>query len=199
MRRTTARRQPIAKIIDAYPDAILLGLTATPCRGDGRGLGGIFEVIIECPQVAELIEQRLPGQDAGVCAGQSRISKASAPSSRRLRRIATRRSHGSTQADRRHRHPLAQVRRAPKDRRLRGQRRALAPSARRVHQVRRARRAHRWLDAEAGARRNACATGIRRDRACHELHGADRRLGHAGGGVLHPRATDPARWVCSAR
>ena len=44
------------KIIEAYPDAVLLGLTATPCRGDGRGLGGIFELIIECPQVAELIE-----------------------------------------------------------------------------------------------------------------------------------------------
>ena len=46
------------KIIDAYPQAVLLGLTATPCRGDGRGLGGIFDVIIECPQVAELIEQK---------------------------------------------------------------------------------------------------------------------------------------------
>jgi DNA repair protein RadD len=45
------------KIIDAYPDAILLGLTATPCRGDGRGLGGIFDTIVEGPQVAELIEQ----------------------------------------------------------------------------------------------------------------------------------------------
>jgi superfamily II DNA or RNA helicase len=45
------------KIIDAYPNAILLGLTATPCRGDGRGLGGIFDVIIECPQVGELISQ----------------------------------------------------------------------------------------------------------------------------------------------
>jgi DNA repair protein RadD len=44
------------KIIEEYPDAILLGLTATPCRGDGRGLGGIFETIIECPQVAELID-----------------------------------------------------------------------------------------------------------------------------------------------
>jgi superfamily II DNA or RNA helicase len=43
-------------ILDAYPDAIILGLTATPCRGDGRGLGGIFETMIECPQVAELIE-----------------------------------------------------------------------------------------------------------------------------------------------
>jgi superfamily II DNA or RNA helicase len=42
-------------IINAYPDAILLGMTATPCRGDGRGLGGIFETIIECPQVQELI------------------------------------------------------------------------------------------------------------------------------------------------
>jgi DNA repair protein RadD len=44
------------KIIAAYPDAVLLGLTATPCRGDGRGLGGIFEALIECPQVATLIE-----------------------------------------------------------------------------------------------------------------------------------------------
>src|SRR5215813_12637781 len=43
------------KILEAYPDAIVLGLTATPCRGDGRGLGGIFETMIECPQVADLI------------------------------------------------------------------------------------------------------------------------------------------------
>jgi superfamily II DNA or RNA helicase len=48
--------QTYSKIIKAYPDAVLLGLTATPCRGDGRGLGGIFEKLIECPQVAELIE-----------------------------------------------------------------------------------------------------------------------------------------------
>jgi DNA repair protein RadD len=45
------------KIIEAYPKAVLLGSTATPARGDGRGLGGIFETIIECPQVPELIEQ----------------------------------------------------------------------------------------------------------------------------------------------
>jgi DNA repair protein RadD len=44
-------------IIDAYPNAVLLGTTATPCRGDGRGLGGIFEALIETPQVAALIEQ----------------------------------------------------------------------------------------------------------------------------------------------
>jgi superfamily II DNA or RNA helicase len=43
-----------ATIIDRYPNAVLLGLTATPCRGDGRGLGGIFDAMIECPQVQEL-------------------------------------------------------------------------------------------------------------------------------------------------
>jgi DNA repair protein RadD len=42
-------------LIGLYPDAVLLGMTATPCRGDGRGLGGIFNVMIEAPQVAELI------------------------------------------------------------------------------------------------------------------------------------------------
>ncbi len=46
------------RIIDAYPNATLIGLTATPCRGDGRGLGGIFDAIVECPPVAELIAQK---------------------------------------------------------------------------------------------------------------------------------------------
>ena len=55
MKLTIVPATTYKKIIDAYPDAILLGLTATPCRGDGRGLGGIFERMIECPQVAELI------------------------------------------------------------------------------------------------------------------------------------------------
>jgi DNA repair protein RadD len=45
------------KIIAAYPQAVLLGLTATPCRGDGRGLGAIFDVLVESPQVPELIKQ----------------------------------------------------------------------------------------------------------------------------------------------
>jgi DNA repair protein RadD len=45
------------RIIDSYPGAELLGLTATPCRGDGRGLGCIFDAIVECPQVLTLIEQ----------------------------------------------------------------------------------------------------------------------------------------------
>lgn len=45
-------------IVEAYPNAIIIGLTATPCRGDGRGLGNIFEAMIECPQIGELIELR---------------------------------------------------------------------------------------------------------------------------------------------
>jgi DNA repair protein RadD len=44
-------------VIARYPKAIILGVTATPCRSDGRGLGGIFEEMI-CPQVAELIDNK---------------------------------------------------------------------------------------------------------------------------------------------
>jgi DNA repair protein RadD len=50
-----SRANTYQKIIEAYPDAVLYGLTATPCRGDGRGLGNVFEMMVECPQVAELI------------------------------------------------------------------------------------------------------------------------------------------------
>ena len=44
------------QIIDAYPDAKIIGMTATPCRKDGRGLGSIFDTLIECPQIEELIQ-----------------------------------------------------------------------------------------------------------------------------------------------
>jgi superfamily II DNA or RNA helicase len=56
MRRTT-RARTYQEIIEAYPDVILLGATATPVRGDGLGLGNIFSAMVEGPQVAELIEQ----------------------------------------------------------------------------------------------------------------------------------------------
>src|SRR5438477_12418668 len=46
------------RILEAYPNAIVIGLTATPCRGDGRGLGNVFEVLIECPDVAELTRDK---------------------------------------------------------------------------------------------------------------------------------------------
>jgi DNA repair protein RadD len=45
------------QIIESYPNAVLIGFTATPCRGDGRGLGSIFDAIVESPQVQELIQQ----------------------------------------------------------------------------------------------------------------------------------------------
>jgi DNA repair protein RadD len=51
-----ARARTYQKVIDQYPDAPIIGLTATPVRGDGRGLGNIFTEIVETPQVAELIE-----------------------------------------------------------------------------------------------------------------------------------------------
>jgi DNA repair protein RadD len=43
------------RLLRLYPEAALLGLTATPCRGDGRGLGNIFDKMIQAPQAAELI------------------------------------------------------------------------------------------------------------------------------------------------
>ncbi len=48
------------KIIAAFPNAHVLGVTATPIRGDGTGLGieagGIFDNLVEGPQVPWLIE-----------------------------------------------------------------------------------------------------------------------------------------------
>jgi DNA repair protein RadD len=49
-------RKTVEAIVEACPHARVLGLTATPCRGDGRGLGNHFDVIVEGPQIPELIE-----------------------------------------------------------------------------------------------------------------------------------------------
>ena len=51
-----ARARTYRQIVQSYPDAKIIGLTATPCRKDGRGLGGTFDVIIECPQVRALVD-----------------------------------------------------------------------------------------------------------------------------------------------
>ncbi len=50
------RARTYRKIIEEYPEAIILGMTATPCRGDGRGLGNVFNCMVECPPVQELID-----------------------------------------------------------------------------------------------------------------------------------------------
>lgn len=48
------RARTYQALLERYPDAIIIGLTATPCRGDGRGLGNAFEVILKCPDVRTL-------------------------------------------------------------------------------------------------------------------------------------------------
>ena len=49
-------------LISFYPDAMLLGMPATPFRGDGRGLGNLFDTMVETPQVAELATPRPAGR-----------------------------------------------------------------------------------------------------------------------------------------
>ena len=44
------------EILDSYPDAVLIGLTATPARGDGRGLGEIYDDLIQVATIRELTE-----------------------------------------------------------------------------------------------------------------------------------------------
>jgi DNA repair protein RadD len=42
-------------ILQEYPKARLIGLTATPCRADGCGLGNFFTELIEGPQIPDLV------------------------------------------------------------------------------------------------------------------------------------------------
>lgn len=48
------------KVVEAFPNARILGVTATPCRGDGTGLGqnagGVFDDLVIGPQVPQLID-----------------------------------------------------------------------------------------------------------------------------------------------
>lgn len=44
------------KIVDYWPNAKILGATATPLRLDGRGLGGVFDTMVEGPPTRELID-----------------------------------------------------------------------------------------------------------------------------------------------
>jgi superfamily II DNA or RNA helicase len=43
------------QLIDEYPNAVIIGLTATPVRLDGRGLGEIYADIVEVVSMAQLI------------------------------------------------------------------------------------------------------------------------------------------------
>ncbi len=44
------------KIVDFFPDVVSLGFTATPARTDGKGLGEMYDVMIEGPQTQELVD-----------------------------------------------------------------------------------------------------------------------------------------------
>ncbi len=46
------------KILSMYPDAVVIGLTATPCRSDGRGLGHIYEALVMGPSIRWLVDNK---------------------------------------------------------------------------------------------------------------------------------------------
>lgn len=45
------------KILAQYPDAIILGLTATPIRGDGKGLGDLYSFMVQAAKPSRLIAE----------------------------------------------------------------------------------------------------------------------------------------------
>lgn len=49
-----ARANTYQTILLRYPAAIVIGLTATPVRSDGKGLGNLFETMVQGPSVADL-------------------------------------------------------------------------------------------------------------------------------------------------
>ena len=51
-----ARSASYKKIIEHYDDAFIIGLTATPCRADGKGLGNIFDEMVEVSDMQSLID-----------------------------------------------------------------------------------------------------------------------------------------------
>lgn len=44
------------RLMNEYPKAAIVGMTATPCRTDSRGLGDIYDDMVRCPSVRELTE-----------------------------------------------------------------------------------------------------------------------------------------------
>lgn len=51
-----AAAQSYVSLIEAYPDAAVLGLTATPWRLDGRGLGDLFDDMVVVSTIRELTD-----------------------------------------------------------------------------------------------------------------------------------------------
>jgi superfamily II DNA or RNA helicase len=51
------RSMTYMKLVEEYAGSVITGLTATPCRYDARGLGNVYDVMLQGPTVPELIEQ----------------------------------------------------------------------------------------------------------------------------------------------
>ena len=43
-------------LLDQYPRAVILGLTATPARSDGRGLGDLYQAMVQAVPTSQLIQ-----------------------------------------------------------------------------------------------------------------------------------------------
>lgn len=52
-----ARAASYQSILENYPAAFAIGLTATPIRSDGKGLGNLFDRLIQGPSVSHLTER----------------------------------------------------------------------------------------------------------------------------------------------
>lgn len=52
-----AKAKTYQKILAGYPNAIIIGLTATPFRADGKGLDDVFETIVHPVKIRELIKK----------------------------------------------------------------------------------------------------------------------------------------------
>ena len=46
-----------ATVLSAFPQAVVLGVTATPCRLDGRGLGDVFDHLVIGPSTSDLMSR----------------------------------------------------------------------------------------------------------------------------------------------
>lgn len=44
-------------LVAEYPDAYVVGLTATPCRSDGKGLASMYEELVECGSIRNLTDR----------------------------------------------------------------------------------------------------------------------------------------------
>ena len=62
-------------LIDMYPESYVIGLTATPIRGDGKGLGDVYEELVECGSIKGLQEQGFFSQNKIFCTEHTRFKR----------------------------------------------------------------------------------------------------------------------------